>query len=278
MPKIANSQHEPNSVTTLPTVIRRSPTDFKSAVRDGDFLLGTWITSCDPMVTEVVASADFDFLILDAEHGPVTPTSALTTQIVADRTGIPLIVRIPSIEPVPIMAALDYGAAGILVPRVTGVDDASRAMHLAHYPPIGSRGLGPRRVSNYLRDVDAYVEQAADATTVIIQIETRGALDELDAILALPNVDAILVGRNDLAMELGLPRDPKHPELSEITADVLRRARAAGRGAGIASSALSTGALAARGLGATMVAAGIDVEFLARAVDGFVADVRTHGV
>ncbi|MBM3670253.1 MAG: 4-hydroxy-2-oxo-heptane-1,7-dioate aldolase [Actinobacteria bacterium] len=258
-------------------MIRRSPAEFKTAAQRGEFLLGTWLTSSDPMVAEVVASAGFDFAILDGEHGPVTASSALTTQIVADRAGLPLIVRIPSIDPVPIMAALDFGAAGILVPRVTSANDAERAAGLAHYPPSGSRGFGPRRVSNYLRDVDSYVAGAADSTTVIIQIETQGALDDLDAILGLPRVDGILVGRNDLAMELGLPRDPSNPALAALTTDVLVRARKAGKAAGIASSAIPAAARAARDLGATMVAAGIDVEFLARAVDGFITDARsTH--
>lgn len=244
-------------------------------MRRRDTLLGTWLTSTDPMVTEVVATAGFDFAILDAEHGPVTPSSALTTQIIADRAGLPLLVRIPSIDPVPIMAALDGGAAGILVPRVASADDAEQAARLAHYPPDGSRGFGPRRVSNYLRDVDSYVAGAADSTTVIIQIETQGALDDLDSILRLPRVDGILVGRNDLAMELGLPRDPANPDLAALTTNVLARARKAGKAAGIASSAIPSAARAARDLGATMVAAGIDVEFLARAVDGFVNDART---
>lgn len=255
-------------------MIPRNLSQFKATLRAGEFLVGTWVTSSDPMMAEVVASAGFDFLILDAEHGPVTPLTAMTTQLVADRTQVPMLVRIPAIDPVPIMFALDFGAAGILVPRVTGAADADRAVRLAHYPPIGSRGFGPRRVSNYLRDVDSYVQRAADCTTVIIQIETQGALTELDAILALEHVDGILVGRNDLAVELGLPRDPSNPDLVSITTDVLQRARAAGKAAGVASSALPAAARAARELGASMVAAGIDVEFLARAVDGFVRDIR----
>ena len=257
-------------------MIPRNHAQFKATLRAGEFLVGTWVTSSDPMMTEVVASAGFDFLILDAEHGPVTPLTALTTQLVADHTQVPMLVRIPTIDPVPIMSALDFGAAGILVPRVTCAADADRAVRLAYYPPIGSRGFGPRRVSNYLRDVDSYVQRAADCTTVIIQVETQGALTELDTILALDHVDGILVGRNDLAVELGLPRDPNNPDLVSITTDVLQRARAAGKAAGLASSALPETARAAREMGASMVAAGIDVEFLARAVDGFVRDIRAE--
>jgi len=254
----------------------RTPAEFKDAVRSGEFLLGTWVTTSDPMMTDVVASAAFDFLVLDAEHGPITASTALTTQIVADRSGVPLLVRIPAIEAVPIMSALDLGAAGILVPRVASVADAARAAQLAHYPPTGTRGFGPRRASNYLRDVDGYLKRAAGETTVIIQIETQGALTDLDAILSLASVDGVLVGRNDLAVELGLPRDPSNPELAAITTSILERARAAGKAAGLASSALPSAAIAARELGATLVAAGIDIEFLARAVDGFISATRDH--
>lgn len=115
-------------------MIPRNHAQFKATLRAGEFLVGTWVTSSDPMMTEVVASAGFDFLILDAEHGPVTPLTALTTQLVADRTQVPMLVRIPTIDPVPIMSALDFGAAGILVPRVTCAADADRAVRLAYYP------------------------------------------------------------------------------------------------------------------------------------------------
>lgn len=226
------------------------------------------------MMAEAVALAGFDFCILDAEHGAVTATTALATQLAADRAGVPLLVRVPQVDAHPIMAALDTGAAGIIAPRVEDARGAADAIRLAHYPPRGSRGYGPRRASGYLRHVDAYLDQAEESTIVIVQIETRGALDALDEILALPGLDAVLVGRNDLATELGLPRDPANPELAAITADVLSRARAAGIGAGLACGASAPAALAARRLGASFVAAGIDVEFLARAVDGFLHDMR----
>ena len=249
--------------------------EFKAALRGDTCLLGTWLTTSDPMMTEVIALAGFDFCILDAEHGPVTASTALITQIVADRAGVPLLVRIPAIEPAPVMAALDNGAAGVIVPRVEHPDQAEQAIRLCHYPPIGSRGFGPRRASGYLRDVNGYLDRAQRSTVVIVQVETRGALDHLDQILALPGLDGILVGRNDLANELGLPRDPANPELSAITRDVLRRTRAVGLAAGLACGAAPAAAIAARKLGANLIAAGIDVEFLARAVDAFLHDSRT---
>lgn len=248
--------------------------DLKTALRGDGCLLGTWLTTSDPMMAEAVALAGFDFCILDAEHGAVTATTALATQMAADRAGVPLIVRVPQVDAHPIMAALDTGAAGIIAPRIDDLRGAEQAIRLAHYPPRGNRGYGPRRASGYLRQVDDYLARAEASTIVIVQIETRGALDALDDIIALPGLDAILVGRNDLAIELGLPRDPAHPELTAITVDVLARARAAGIGAGLACGAAAAAATAAGRLGATFVAAGIDVEFLARAVDGFVHEVR----
>lgn len=256
---------------------RRTAVGFKVALQRGEVLLGTWLTSSDPMVIEVMASAGFDFCILDAEHGPVTASTALTTQIVADRTSVPLLVRVPAADPVHIMAALDLGAAGIVVPRVSSIEEAAHAVRLAHYPPIGCRGYGPRRASNYLRNVDAYLDQAAEATTVIIQIENREALSALDGILALPHVDGILIGRNDLAVELGISRDPADPELQSITTDIIERTHSAGKAVGLACSALPASVQAARELGASFIAAGIDLEFLARSVDSFITNVHSQG-
>jgi 4-hydroxy-2-oxoheptanedioate aldolase len=254
----------------------RSAVEFKTAMQRGEVLFGTWLTSSDPMVTEVIASAGFDFCILDAEHGPVTASSALMTQIVADRVSVPLLVRVPAADPVHIMSALDLGATGIVVPRVASADEAAHAVRLAHYPPNGCRGYGPRRASNYLRNVDAYLDEAAEATTVIIQIENQGALSDLDGILALPHVDGILIGRNDLAVELGISRDPADSELQSITTGIIERAHSAGKAVGLACSALPASVQAARDLGATFVAAGIDLEFLARSVDSFISNVQSQ--
>lgn len=247
---------------------------LKEALRADRCLLATWVTSSDPMMVEAIAGAGFDACILDAEHGPVTPSSALMTQIIADRCQVPLLVRIPSIEPAIIGAYLDIGASGVIVPRIHSAEEAAEAIRLAHYPPTGTRGFGPRRASSYLRRIDAYLAAARDATIVIVQVETADAVADLDRILGLPDLDGILVGRNDLATELGLSRDPADPQLAAITADILARARAKGVGAGVACGANATAATAARQLGANFVAAGIDVEYLTRAVDAFLQDAR----
>lgn len=271
----ANSLHEGSSATTLRLMNQEGAQALKAALRRDQCLLATWLTTSDPMVTEAIALAGFDACILDAEHGPVTAGTALMTQIVADRSQLPLLVRIPAIEPAAIASALDNGAAGIIVPRVTSAEQAAEAIHLAHYPPNGSRGFGPRRASGYLRQVDEYLASAADSTIVVVQIETKGAIDDLDAILALPDLDGILVGRNDLATELRMSRDPADPALAAITRDILTRARAAGRGAGLACAATPAAAVAAASLGANFIAAGIDIEFVVRAVDGFLDHTRT---
>jgi len=249
---------------------------LKLALRDQECLLATWLTRCDPMMVEAIASGGFDTCILDTEHGPITAAGALMTQIIADRCGVPLLVRVPGPEPTAIAAALDNGAAGVVVPRVQSAAQAAEAIAMAHYPPRGSRGFGPRRASGYLRRVDDYLNRAHESTIVIVQVETKGAIDEIDQILALPDLDGILVGRNDLSMELGLPRDPADPRLTQITRDLLGRARAAGLGAGIASAGRVEAALAARDLGANLVAAGIDVEYLATAIDAFVQQARSQ--
>jgi len=247
---------------------------LKQALRANKCLLATWVTSSDPMMLEAIAGAGFDACILDAEHGPVTASTSLMTQIISDRCQVPLLVRIPSLELSIIGAFLDNGAAGVIIPRIHTADEAAEAIRFAHYPPTGVRGFGPRRASNYLRRVDAYLAAARDSTIVIVQVETADALANLDRILALPGLDGVLVGRNDLATELGLSRDPADPQLAAITSDILARARARGLGAAVACGASAAAAAAAHQLGANFVAAGIDVEYLARAVDAFLQDAR----
>ncbi len=252
----------------------RVETRFKVRVKGDDLLLGIWVSTCDPMMAEAVALADVDFLILDTEHAPLTASDVLMHQIVADSARCPLLVRIGADEPVGYMLALDGGATGVVVPRVKTAEDVQRAIDYSYYPPMGSRGFGPRRVSAYFRDVDAYVETANEFTTVIVQIETREAVDNLDAILAIPGLDGILVGRNDLAGSLGLSRDPNDGALAEVSRQILTAARQAGLGRGIACSAHAAAIPPLRDLGATMIAAGIDVEYLARAVDSFLLEAR----
>ena len=185
-------------------------------LRSGDFLLGTWLTLLDPAVTELLAGSGFDFLVADGEHGPVA-TADLVPMLIAARTrGVPILYRVAANEPVRIMHALDAGAAGVVVPQIRTVADAERAVAWCRYPPVGLRGIAPRRASEYGRRTADYLRGANELDTCCIQVETREAYEELDAILAVPGVDAILVGPNDFSAALGHTGDLAHPEVEAV--------------------------------------------------------------
>ena len=110
--------------------------------------------------------------------------------------------RVPAVDPVAIGQALDWGAEGVLVPRVNTPDEARAAVDAARYPPHGSRGAGPGRASGYGRAIPAALERAARETVVALQIETVEALDRVAEIAAVPGVDLLFIGPGDLGVGL----------------------------------------------------------------------------
>ncbi len=235
-------------------------------------LVGTWVTFADPTVAEVVAGSGVDFLAIDGEHG-VVDVGTLGPILAATRaTGIPMLFRVAENEQARIQHALDNGASGVVVPRIRSAADAARAASATRYPPEGTRGIAPRRAAGYGRD-GGYLARANDVVTCCIQVETREALADLDAILATPGLDALLVGPNDLAGSLGRTGEIDHPENLAAIADVLARATAWGIPVGIhvPDAAAARQRLAE---GFRFVTVSTDHGLLAAAVDAMVAAVR----
>jgi 2-keto-3-deoxy-L-rhamnonate aldolase RhmA len=249
-------------------------THFRDIIKTRELLLGTWISSTDPTVVEAIAQSDFDFIIFDCEHGGIDRVELVTNLIAASAAGRRSIVRLGGDDVVNYMHPIDSGADGVLVPRIRTAGEVRRAVDLCRYPPIGSRGYGPRRAGGYTRRDNAYAAGANDSVAVMVQIETREAVDNLDEILAVEGLDGVLVGRNDLAGSLGLPRDHQNPELLEVTEAVLTQARSAGLARGIACGADPQSVELAQRLGANLIGAGNDYDFLVRAIDGFIGAVR----
>jgi len=240
--------------------------DLRGRLLLGEFLVGTWLTFIDPTATELLAGAGFDFLCADGEHGPVATIDLLGLVIATRAAGVPILCRVGANEPVRIMHALDSGAAGVIVPQVRTVEDAARAVSWCRYPPAGMRGIAPRRTSDYGRHVAEYLATANDGVTCCIQIETRDAIEELDAILAVPGIDALLVGPNDLSASLGHTGDLEHPEVEAAIAHVLARAHSAGIAVGIWTPSTAV-TLARRRQGFGFVTMSADYALLATAAD-----------
>ena len=185
-------------------------------------------------MAELLALAGFDFLLLDAEHGFFSIESIQAMVIAADGAGIPAIVRVPSCLAAEVGRCLDAGAAGILFPRGDGCATVHAAIESAKYPAAGKRGLGGVRANRYgTISLDRFVKEANERTTIAVQIETAGALKELEAIAAEPDLDVLFVGPNDLTQALGVPGQYADPRYKEALERIARQAGSSRKAAGI---------------------------------------------
>ena len=175
---------------------------FRSRLSGRDLLTGPFLAVPSPMVVEMACAAAPDFICIDMEHGPIPPDVGENMVRAADVHGVPALVRVPGVDAATIGQALDWGATGILVPRVGSAGEARAVVAAARFPPEGKRGAGPGRASHYGRSIHAAVAAAREETVVAIQIETIEALDRLEEILAVSGIDLIVIGQGDLGLDL----------------------------------------------------------------------------
>ncbi len=178
---------------------------------------------------EAAAHAGFDGVIIDTEHGPAAGIELEHHLRAADAVGVAALVRLASTEPGPILAALDAGAAGVVVPHITDQAGARAVVAAAHYPPSGQRGLAlTTRAGRYgTATIEEHLRRAAHQTLVIVQIEDAEAVPRSGEILAVDGVDAVLIGATDLSISLGHPGDPDHPKVVEAIGVICQEAAAA---------------------------------------------------
>ena len=207
--------------------------DFKSRLAAGEPLLGVFVKTPHPSVVEVLAQTGLDCLCLDAEHAPFDRVD-LDRCILAARAGaVPVLVRVASSQPHDILNALDLGASGVVVPHVRSAEEARAAARACHYGAGGRGYAGGTRASAYVSPpIGDRLRTARAETAVILQIEDAEALDDLDAIAATPDVDALFVGRIDLTVALG-ETDPKSERVMAAVSRIVAACRAAGRRVGM---------------------------------------------
>lgn len=207
---------------------------FRARVLSGDALLGCFLTWPVQGFPEVLALASFDFVVIDSEHGFFTIESIESMVRASDVARLPAIVRVPSCPAAEVGRSLDAGAAGILYPRAESAAMVRQGVEAAKYAPAGKRGLGGVRANRYgTMLLEEFVRQANASTLVIAQIETTGALAELDEIARLDGVDVLYVGPNDLTSALGIPGKYSDPAYQHELRRVAATAKAAGKAAGI---------------------------------------------
>jgi 4-hydroxy-2-oxoheptanedioate aldolase len=237
---------------------------FKNALVAGHAQIGLWTSFADSYAIEIVASAGFDWLLIDGEHGPNDLRAVLRQlQAVAGHATHP-VVRLPIGDPVLIKQYLDIGAHSLLIPMVESGDQARQLVSATKYPPQGVRGVASARASQWGGVAD-YFSKANDLICLLLQIETVKGIENLDQILAVDGFDGIFIGPSDLAASLGHLGDPGHPEVVAIIEKVIRRIVASGRAAGILTADQQL-ARAYIEQGVTFCAVGVDTLILAQAV------------
>ena len=237
------------------------PNRFKAGLREGRPQIGLWSALCSNLVAEIIASAGFDWILVDTEHGPNEVPGVLSQlQAMATGTAEP-VVRVAWNDPVLIKRILDTGARSILVPFVQNAEEARKAVAATRYPPLGIRGVSVAPRANRFGRVPNYHRRAHEEMCVLVQVETRTALREIEAIAAVEGVDGIFIGPSDLAADMGHLADASHPEVQAAIANACARIRAAGKAAGMLTGDPDA---AARylDLGFSFVAVGSDVGVL----------------
>jgi 2-keto-3-deoxy-L-rhamnonate aldolase RhmA len=236
---------------------------LKAKLKAGKPVLGAWLSLNDPCAAEILARVGFDFLLIDTEHGAWDLVTLQTTLMGFNGTDTTPIVRVPWNDHVRIKQALDMGVEGIMAPMVRNVAECRELVRACRYPPIGGRGFGPRRASNYYRNLSDYVAIANEAIFVMPQIEDIATLDQLDEYLAVPGIDAVAIGPNDLSGTTGLFRQHAHPTNKGAVDKIIARAKAAGVPVclGINTKPAEQAELIKRGV--TILLATSDVELMA---------------
>lgn len=187
---------------------------------------GTFLGLQSPMAAEVAATAGADWVVLDLEHGASTLAQVGTVVVSVGAYGVPTIVRVPTPERIHIGQVLDAGAAGIMVPRLSSPEEVAQVVSHMNHPPLGDRGVASyNRASRWTLSEDPFPNPAT--AQCVIQIETLGALDNIDAIVHTPGVDALFVGPMDFSFALGTPGNLNTPVFQKALEAVLASAKEA---------------------------------------------------
>jgi 2-keto-3-deoxy-L-rhamnonate aldolase RhmA len=203
------------------------PTTFRSRLLAREHLVGTFVKTPTTHATEILGALGFDFVVIDEEHAPFDRMATDTVLLAARAAGIASLVRVQSLAG--ILSVLDCGATGVLVPHVATPDRARETAAACRYRG-GHRGYSgsPRHAGYGATGMWKTVEAADAATTVIAQIEDPEALDNIDAIAAVEGIDALFIGRGDLAVALGA-KSSAAPEVRGAVERIGKAARAAGK-------------------------------------------------
>ena len=248
---------------------------FTHALRENQKQLGLWISLCSPFAAEVTAPSGFDWALIDMEHTPNDYMSVLGQLQAFAATKTTAIVRPEWNDPVMVKRLLDLGARGLLFPMINSVEEAQAAVAATRYPPHGVRGFSGATRANKFGRVSDYLSRIEDETTVLLQLESRQAIEQAEAIADVDGVHGIFFGPADIAADIGKLGKPLDAEVWDLIRPCAKALIAKGMPVG---TLVNDGDFAAELLneGFSFVACGTDTTLLARATDALLANVKNN--
>ncbi|MFC5476294.1 aldolase/citrate lyase family protein [Paraherbaspirillum soli] len=238
---------------------------FKQRLKDQHLQLGLFLGLAHPLAAEILAGCGFDFLLIDAEHGPNDLRSVQAQLQAIAAYPVQAVVRPPQHDSALIKQLLGIGVQTLLAPMVDSAAQAKALVAAMRYPPNGMRGVGTglERGARW-NGIDDYLAQADAEMCLMVQVESRTGIANLAAILQVEGVDGVFIGPADLAASMGHPGQTAHPEVKTAIEGAIATIRAAGKAAGI-FCADSTLAAAYRAGGCNVLAVGADTSLLRNA-------------
>ncbi|MCC3275330.1 HpcH/HpaI aldolase/citrate lyase family protein [Arthrobacter sp. zg-Y20] len=251
--------------------LRLSPEETFAARLAGGRQTGMWVCSGSPLVAEICAGSGLDWLLIDAEHSPNGLESLLAQLQAVHGYPVSAVVRPPSGDAVLLKQYLDLGAQNLLIPMVDSAGQAAELVRAVRYPPQGIRGVGSAlaRASRWNR-IDGYLEHAAESVTLLVQIESAAAVENVAEIAAVDGVDGLFLGPADLAASMGHLGQQEHPDVIAAVEHCIRTVKAAGKPVGVNAFAEAT-ARRYIAAGVDFILVGADVALLARGSEGLAA-------
>lgn len=204
---------------------------LKEKLISGQTVIGTWSIMPSVVATDIIASTGMDFIIIDSEHGPINFETAQNMVIACESRSVSPVMRISGINEADILKALDIGVHCIQIPNITTKDDIKKLINMVKYPPHGNRGFSPfTRAGNYSSENSGELIKAANENVLVaVHIEGRQAVDNIEEILEINELDILFIGLFDISKSLGIPGEVNNPKVLEILKKTTEKINSTGK-------------------------------------------------
>jgi 4-hydroxy-2-oxoheptanedioate aldolase len=206
---------------------------LKRNLKAGKVQVGCWVSLASHASAEICAGAGFDWVLIDMEHAPNELHMVHHQLHAASAYPVSVLVRAPWNDTVLIKRVLDVGVQSLLLPYVQSEEEARRAVAAVRYPPRGVRGVSTNSRANRFGRIKDYLARADEEVCLIVQVETRAALSQIERIAAIDGIDGLFIGPQDLAADFGQLGNPGHPEVQAAMADAIARIKKTGKAPGL---------------------------------------------